>query len=123
MTLEELRNFCLSLPGVTEDIKWEEHLCFCVGTKMFIITSPDKFPVDASFKTTPELFEYYAAMDGFTQAPYFAKHQWLHIDNIESLPEEEWKTLLKTAYDLVFSKLTKKVKEEIMGTSAKKAQG
>lgn len=115
MTLEALRQFCLSLPGVTEDIKWEEHLCFSVGEKLFIVTSPDAYPITASFKTTPELFEEYSAKEGFIQAPYFGKKQWLFIDNIERLPDDEWKMLLQTAYHLIFAKLTKKKQKEITG--------
>lgn len=115
MTLEELRLFCLSLPGVTEDIKWDHHLCFSVGEKLFIVTSPDEFPITASFKTTSELFETYCAHDGFIQAPYFARNQWLFIDNIERLPDDEWKMLLQTAYHLIFAKLTKEKRKEISG--------
>ena len=35
MNIEQLRKFCLSFPGATEDIKWGNDLCFCVGKKMF----------------------------------------------------------------------------------------
>ena len=53
MNIEKLRGLCLSLPGVTEDIKWESDLCFSVAGKMFCGTSVD---VDsgASFKVTVE---------------------------------------------------------------------
>jgi predicted DNA-binding protein (MmcQ/YjbR family) len=38
MNIEQLRKFCLSFPGATEDIKWGADLCFCVGEKMFCVT-------------------------------------------------------------------------------------
>jgi len=41
MTIEDIQNICKKFPYVTEDIKWETHLCYCVGEKIFIITSPD----------------------------------------------------------------------------------
>jgi predicted DNA-binding protein (MmcQ/YjbR family) len=41
MNIEELREFCMALPGVTEDVKWGNDLCFSVGKKMFTVTSVD----------------------------------------------------------------------------------
>ncbi len=41
MNLEHLRKYCLSFPGVTEDVKWGNDLCFCVGEKMFCVTGVD----------------------------------------------------------------------------------
>jgi len=52
MDLEAVRNFCLTLPGVTEDIKWENNLCFSVGGKMVPVTNIEGDPVSGSFKTT-----------------------------------------------------------------------
>ena len=57
MTIEEIRNYYLTLPSVTEDIKWCDHLCFNIGGKMFLVTNPDGFPISVSFKTTDALFE------------------------------------------------------------------
>jgi hypothetical protein len=36
MNSEDLQGICEKLKGVTEDIKWEDHLCFNVGKKMFL---------------------------------------------------------------------------------------
>ena len=38
MNIEQLRKYCLSFPGATEDIKWGADLCFCVGAKMYWVT-------------------------------------------------------------------------------------
>ena len=57
MTIEDIRAICMELPGVTEDIKLGEHLCFNVGGKSFVFTSPDRAPVSASFKVPAEDFE------------------------------------------------------------------
>ena len=38
MNTEKLRSYCLGFPGATEGIKWEDHLCFMVAEKMFLIT-------------------------------------------------------------------------------------
>jgi predicted DNA-binding protein (MmcQ/YjbR family) len=109
MNLEQLRNFCLSLPHVTEDVKWGHDLCFLIGEKMFLVVNPDVVPVPASFKTDPEEFEELASRDGCKPAPYLARYKWVHIDNIERMNEEEWKRIAQIAYDLVKAKLPKKI--------------
>jgi len=114
MTIEEIRKYCLKLPGVTEDIKWKDHLCFSVGAKMFLLTSPDSFPVSASFKTKDELFEELTTREGIIPAPYMARNKWVHLDNIDRLTASEWKEHIKTSYDLVYSKLPAKLKKEIL---------
>lgn len=115
MTIEKIRSFALSLPGATEDIKWENHLCFNVGAKMFLVTSPDSIPVSASFKTDDEGFESWTTREGIIPAPYMARNKWVLADDIRRLSENEWKTVIRKSYDLVFSKLTKKLQREIFG--------
>ena len=41
MNIEHLREYCLSFPGATEDVKWGSDLCFSVGAKMFCVTGAD----------------------------------------------------------------------------------
>jgi hypothetical protein len=40
MTIETIQSICHKLPGVTEDIKLGEHLCFNVGGKPFCSQGP-----------------------------------------------------------------------------------
>lgn len=105
MNLEGLQAICNSFPGVTEDIKWGDHLCFCVGGKIFIITSPAETPVTASFKVHPDKLNELVEREGFKPAPYLAKHCWVWVDDIGRLKSREWKELLESAYQLVKSKL------------------
>ncbi len=115
MTVEEIRNYCLSLPGTTESIKWDDHLCFSVGDKMYLVTAPDHFPVSASFKTTDALFEELPTREGIIPAPYMARHKWVRVDDIERLADKEWTELLHIAYTQVFEKLPAKTKKLIAG--------
>lgn len=108
MTLEEIRFFCNQLPAVTEDIKWENHLCFSVGEKMFLITAPDLSPVTASFKVGDDDFELLSAKPGLQPAPYLARYKWIHTDDINNLSEKEWHRYLSKAYELIKMKLPKK---------------
>lgn len=113
MTLEELRNICLSLAYVTEDIKWENHLCFNVGDKMFMITSPDTFPITISLKVTDEDFISLCEKEGIQPAPYLARYKWVHVSDISILDKKEWVEYSRKAYQIVYDKLSKKVKMQL----------
>ena len=113
MSIEEIRSLCLALPGVTEDIKWEDHLCFNVGGKIFLVTAPDNVPITASFKTTEELFEEFPEREGFIPAPYMARYKWILVDNLERMTKEEWARTINISYSLVFGKLSGKTRKTI----------
>jgi len=113
MDLAEIRTLCLKLPAVTEDIKWEHHLCFNVGEKMFMITSPDEVPVNASLKVSDDNFARLCSRPGIKPAPYLARHQWVHLDDISLLSKKEWKELLREAHRLIASKLPKAMKKKL----------
>lgn len=104
MNIEELREFCLSLPYATEDIKWEKDLCFCVAEKMFCVTGlDDKF--EFAVKTTPELFDELTQQKGVIPAPYVARYKWILINSDFATSDERLKELIKASYDLIRSKI------------------
>ena len=113
MSIDELKQICERLPGVTQDIKWEDHLCFNVGEKMFLVTAPDAVPHSASFKTSDEEFDQLSAREGFKPAAYLARHKWVHVDDIKRLNKRDWEKYIRLSYELVFSKLPAKLKKEI----------
>ncbi|MGD9630941.1 MAG: MmcQ/YjbR family DNA-binding protein [Pyrinomonadaceae bacterium] len=109
MNPEELRNFCLSLPFATEDVKWGNDLCFCVGGKMFCVTGLDAGS-HLSFKTTPEKFAELTERDGIIPAPYVARYHWVAVENSDAIDKAELRELIANSYQLVFDKLPKKVR-------------
>lgn len=113
MNLEELQKICKKLKAVTEDIKWGHDLCFCIGEKMFLVAGLDEQPTSASFKASDEDFDEICQRDGFVPAPYLAKNKWVKIDDINRLSKKEWETFAKQSYDLIKSKLTKKLQQEL----------
>lgn len=113
MNIEQIRKYCLALPGATESIKWEDHLCFSVADKMFYILNPDAHPINGSFKTTPGKFDELTAKPGFKPAPYLAKHKWVYFDGLDVLSNDEWKEVIDVSYQLVFEKLPAKVRKGI----------
>ncbi len=112
MNIQEIRELALSLPSVTEDIKWDNHLCFNIGGKMFLVTSPDSFPITASLKVSDEDFEILVKR-GIIPAPYLARHKWIQLDNISRFSSKDWKKYVNFSYQLISSKLPSKVKKEI----------
>lgn len=113
MTLEELQILCKKLRATTENIKWDNHLCFCVGEKMYLVSSLDQQPTSASFKVKDEEFEELCQRDGFTPAPYMARNKWVYVDDINRLSKKEWEYYAKQSYNLVKTKLTKKLQKEL----------
>jgi len=106
--VETLRNYCLSLPFVTEDMKWGDNLCFSVSGKLFLIVSLDEIPISASFKVSETDFFDLTNLDNFVQAPYFAKNQWVKVLNIDEMGVSEFKAFIIQSYKLIVKKLPKK---------------
>ena len=112
MNIEQLRKYCLSFPGATEDIKWGADLCFCVGEKMFCVTGADSM-TGMSLKCTPEKFEELIEREGIDPAAYVGRYKWVHISDLDAVTPAELKELIKTSYQLVFDKLPPKIKKSI----------
>ena len=112
MKTETLRTICLRFPAATEDIKWEKDLVFSVGGKMFCVTSFEE-PFKASFKVPDEAFEELCSRQGFEPAPYMARAKWVLVSNEAGLSKAEWEAYVQNSYDLVKSKLTKKLRNDL----------
>lgn len=112
MDTEAMRRYCLSLKAAHEGVKWEDHLCFMVAEKMFCIMG---FTDDSnvSFKVSTEDFEWLTEREGIVQAKYFARKQWVSVTRRNALKKAEWEEYLQKSYELVKSKLTKKLQKEI----------
>src|SRR5687767_287839 len=113
MTIEEIYNICRKLKGASQDIKWNDHICFHVGKKIFLITSPDMVPQSASFKVKDKDFEGLSVQEGFAPAPYLARYNWVHIDDINRLSNEQWKYYARQSYQLIASRLPANIKRSI----------
>ncbi len=107
MTLDKLREICMNFPGATEGIKWEDHICFMVGEKMFCVTGDEG---GASLKVTPDEFEELTERDGISPQAYMARNKWIRIEATAKLKPKEWAHYLRQSYELVAAKLPKKVR-------------
>ena len=113
MNIEELQAICKSLPHVTEDIKWQNDLCFCIGEKMFCVVGLNQSPTSASFKVLDEEFEEMSSRQGIIPAPYVARYKWVLVEDINTLSEKEWKHYTGQSYELVKNKLAPKIKKQL----------
>ena len=113
MNIEELQQLCKSLPNVTEDIKWGNDLCFCIGGKMFCVVGLNQSPTSASFKVLDEEFEEMSTKKGFIPAPYVARYKWVLAEDINILSVKEWQHYVSQSYTLVKDKLPAKIKKEL----------
>jgi predicted DNA-binding protein (MmcQ/YjbR family) len=116
MNIEQLRKFCLSFPGATEDVKWGADLCFSVGGKMFAVTAADSSSGGVSFKCTPEKFDELIERDGIDPAAYVGRYKWVHIEKADAVKPDELRELIGTSYRLVFDKLPAKIRSSIART-------
>jgi hypothetical protein len=84
MTLDELRELCLSLPGTHEKETWgdEEHagdITFRVGDKIYLITgqSGEGATIRTSQEQQADLMS--AFPDAFSMAPYVGRFGWVSV--------------------------------------------
>lgn len=104
----------MKFPGATEGIKWEDHLCFMVAEKMFLITGMAD-DSNVSIKVSDEDFETLTERNGIIPAPYMARNKWVAIQKRNALKPKEWEHYLRQSYELIKSKLPKKIQKEIDG--------
>lgn len=112
MTLDELRALCLSFPHVTEDIKWGNDLCFCIGGKMFCVTGLSG-PVTVSMKVKDEEFEELSSSNDIVPAPYVARYKWILVQKSTRFKKKEWEHYIRQSYELVKSGLPAKIRKTL----------
>lgn len=113
MNIEDLQQLCKTFPQVTEDIKWQNDLCFCIGGKMFCVVGMNQSPTSASFKVLDEEFEEMSSRKGFQPAPYVARYKWVLVEDINFLSPKEWEHFAFQSYTLVKNKLAPKIRKEL----------
>ncbi len=116
MNIETFREFCLSLPFVTEDTPFDDTtLVFRLKHKIFACISMDK-PNLAVMKCDPqraiELREQYSCVEG---AWHWNKKYWNQIELDRFFDEELLQNLVRHAWNEVNKKLPKKDREKELG--------
>ncbi len=116
MDIETTREFCLSLPGVTEETPFDElTLVYKVGGKMFSLTSMDDTEHQSiNVKCDPEravvLREAYP--DTVLPGYHMNKTHWNTLYSI-GLPDRLVREWLRDSYDLVVASLPNKIRKTL----------
>ncbi len=122
MDIEQVREYTLSILGVTEDQPFgDDVITYRIEGKIFLCLSLGEGQNDMgnseprlALKLTPErneeLREQYSAV---TPAWHWNKKHWSDVC-YEQLEEDLVKSLIKESYDLVVSKLPKSVRQNYM---------
>ena len=108
MEAEELRDYCVSKIGVTEDFPFDqETLVFKIGGKIFLLMSLEKQPLAFNVKTEPgwseELREQYPEI---TPGYHMNKKHWNTIV-VKGLKTSLIKDWINDSYELVQPKIKK----------------
>jgi predicted DNA-binding protein (MmcQ/YjbR family) len=122
MTLDSIRDYCRSLPHVTEDVKWGNDLCFLIGGKMFAVTSLEQSNPRLSFKCPPEIAAELVEVDGIIPAPYMARHHWVSMEKLDALRDSDIRKHLAHSYELVKAGLPKKLQELMAAAPTSRAK-
>jgi predicted DNA-binding protein (MmcQ/YjbR family) len=122
MNVDRIRARCLALPGVTEDIKWDDNLVFSVCAKMFALVNLEP-PNRVWFKCDDETFGELTARDGIIPAPYLARAKWVCLETIDAMESQELSEYLEQAYEIVKAKLPRSKQAEIAATKGPRGTG
>lgn len=114
MNIEELRDYCLSKPHVTESFPFDEStLVFKVAGKMFALTGLDKLPPSVNLKCDPEKsLDLQDIYEEIKPGYHMNKKHWITV-SYSSLPVAFMCELINSSYDLVVNSLTKKSRSEL----------
>ncbi|HLO43683.1 MAG TPA: MmcQ/YjbR family DNA-binding protein [Leadbetterella sp.] len=115
MNIEEIRDYCLSFKGVTEEMPFgPETVVFKVMGKMFMLLPLDVDDLRICVKNTPEknieLRSEYANIIG---AFHMNKTHWNNLIIDFATKKELIKLLITDSYNLVVMGLTKKLQAEL----------
>ncbi len=104
MNLDSFRKFCLSFNRATENLQWEEELCFKVGSKIFAMIALGSVPQRVVFKCDPESFAELTEREGIVPAPYVGRYKWVMLERLDALSDSELRYMIGRSYEMVARK-------------------
>ena len=109
MNLEEIRDYCLARPGVTEGLPFgETALVFKVSGKMFALLDLSEESRGISLKCDPELaIELREQHSEVTPAYHFNKQHWNGVNLQGGISDSLLKEWIDHSYKLVIDSLPK----------------
>ncbi len=112
MNIEEVRSYCLTLPGATEDMPYgPDWVVFRIEGKIFLHISLERRLI--AIKLLPERgMELRDKYDAVTPAWHMNKKHWNDIVIENTFPDRLIHRWIRESYELVLSKLPKILKEK-----------
>jgi predicted DNA-binding protein (MmcQ/YjbR family) len=115
LNIEEIRDYCLAKPGVTEGLPFgEDTLVFKVGEKLFLLTSLSNgtsFNVKCDPELAIELREQYPEVQpGY----HMNKKHWNTVHTDGGLTRKQLCDMIDHSYILVFNSLSKNIRATIL---------
>lgn len=115
MNIEAFRDYCLAKKGVTEELPFgPDALVFKVMGKMFALSALDRLPPQVNLKCDPDrailLREEH---DGAIIPGYHMNKVHWNTVMLNEVPPQLITEMIDHSYELVVSKLTKKLKSEL----------
>lgn len=114
MHIEELRDYCISLPAVTEEFPFDnDTLVFKVAGKMFALTSLSN-PVSVNLKCEPEkAVEYRSTYNAVSPGYHMSKIHWNTVQFNNDVEDALLLQMVLDSYRLVVQGLPKKIREAL----------
>ena len=115
MNIEEIREYCITKPGVTEGFPFNDTaLVFKVAGKMFTLLDLSEEERGISLKCDPELaIELREKHTEVTPAYHFNKKHWNTIIVGGSVSDQQIREWIDDSYDLVVQSLPKAKRETL----------
>jgi predicted DNA-binding protein (MmcQ/YjbR family) len=110
MNIEDLQQFCLSLPEVEETLPFgPDTLVFKVQGKVFLLAGLDQSPVSFNVKCDPEkAIELREAYPAVQPGYHMNKKHWNTVTADGSIPASLLKEWIRESYELVKPRAKKK---------------
>lgn len=114
MDIQDLREYCLSLPHTSEDTPFDtDTLALRVHNKIFALTSISENK-SVNLKCDPErAIELRERFEAVTPGYHMNKTHWNTVFFNQDLSDRELLELVKHSYDLIWRSLPKKLREEL----------
>ena len=116
MNIEEVREYCLSKKGVTEEFPFDsDTLVFKVMGKIFLLTGLSSQPFRVNLKMDSELAIEYREKYFDVQPGYHMNKKWWNSVYFATgnIPRKELLWMINHSYEEVVKKLPKKIREEL----------
>jgi predicted DNA-binding protein (MmcQ/YjbR family) len=110
LRIDWIRRYCMSMPYATESVQWSDNLVFKIGGKMFAIVALEPSKVWLSLKCSPDEFADLVERPNVVPAPYLARNHWIALETEDALSAVEIERLIRGSYELVITKLPKKIR-------------